>query len=204
MNLLELNMIVVEEQQSQRCFEYNGYIYGYIEEIISASRAPRLSLTVLAENNCAIERIPKVFRNEFIEHLAISAPCSFNLSLQMKNLKEVTLKLKVTEPGQPSCSFPRSRKNDRDLHRAGKCIIHLGALHGHCPSLVKFNGIQLGGMSKSFSDWNTKVRRLFYDDYISEGGELQFKAWAGSRWFKEPAVIPTVYGINRLPQAQQL
>ena len=139
----------------------------------------------------------------FEKYINLTIDSSFNLSLQMKNLKEVTLKLKEMEPGQPSCSFPRSRKNDRDLHRAGKCIIHLGALHGHCPSLVKFNGIQLGEMSKSFFDWNDRVRRLFYDDYISEGGELQFKDWAGSRGFKKPPVIPTVYGINRIPQAEQ-
>ena len=116
----------------------------------------------------------------------------------MKNLRQVTLELR--EPGESCCSFPKSRKTDRDLHRLGLCIIHLGALHGHCPNLVKFNGIKLEGMNKTFTQWNTKVKKLFFEDYIRRGGQLEFKAWAGTRWFKKQPQVPTVSGKNRLPQ----
>ena len=98
----------------------------------------------------------------------------------MKKLKKVTLRLPVDV-----CSYPRSRISDRQLHRNGLCVVHLGALHGSCPQLTVFNGLQLGSMATSFSQWNSKISKIFYDQYILLGGEMEFKTWAKRRWFKK-------------------
>ena len=124
----------------------------------------------------------------------------------MKNLKEVTLEFRerliTTSHGQVRCHHSKNKPEDRKLHRDGMCIVHLGTLHGHCPNLARFNGVELGGMSKSFSQWNNKMKELFYEDYINQGGEMDFKAWSVARWFKKPCKVPSVYGRNRLPIPQ--
>ena len=82
----------------------------------------------------------------------------------MKNLREVTLESRertvTTSQGMIWCYLPKKQEEDRRLHRAGTCIVHLGSLHGHCPNLVRFAGVELGGMAKSFSQWNNKMKRI--------------------------------------------
>ena len=65
-----------------RAGQRQEYIYGYLEEIVSATKSPRLSLTVLSENK-RILKIPKVFSSDHIEYLHISAPCTFRSGLPM-------------------------------------------------------------------------------------------------------------------------
>lgn len=79
----------------------------------------------------------------------------------MKNLKEV------------QCSHA-----DDVTYRAGLCIVNIGALHGNCPDLTNYNGLQLGKMSPDFATWNSKIKSIFYDFYVISGGQMEFKEWA--------------------------
>ena len=97
--------------------------------------------------------------------------------------------------GQSSCSYP----GISDLHRPGLCVVHLGSLHGFCPQLNNFNGLHIGNMSDSFTKWNSKIKRIFYDDYILSGGEMEMDAWAEARWFQEKPSAPVLFGKGRLP-----
>ena len=100
--------------------------------------------------------------------------------------------------------------DDRRIHRAGLCIIHLGTLFGRCPRLEKFNGINIGKFpmpatpvrapkDNSFSKWNGKVKPLFYDEYLYSGGRQEIKEWSRKRWFSRQPSITTQYGKFRLP-----
>ena len=108
----------------------------------------------------------------------------------MTSLKEVTLDL--TEDGKFSCSYPRARYDDREIHRAGRCIIDITPVLGNCPSLVKFNGINIGHVSQSleFGKWSGKLKTIFYKDYLKNGGQKDMKKWAVNRWVKKKPVIP--------------
>ena len=120
----------------------------------------------------------------------------------MKNLEEVTLESRevpLLKDGRVLCCHnSMSKLKDRTIHRAGSCIVHLGALHGHCPSLLRYDGIELGKMSKSFSLWNNKLKSLFYDEYITKGGERDFQTWVGAMWFKSQPKVPTLFGRDCL------
>ena len=121
----------------------------------------------------------------------------------MEKLTEVRLEMsETTGDSGDCCSYQGSRLDDRSLHRTGLCILHLGALHGHCPSLNIFNGIQIGQISQSlkFSKWNAAVKKLFYEDYVSSGGEKELKEWSSKRWFSRQPPVPLRFGKTRLPQ----
>lgn len=119
----------------------------------------------------------------------------------MKKLKTVELEMLGT--GQSCCSYPRSRISDRQLHRLGLCVVHLGSLHGSCPLLNTFNGLYLGDMSGSFVKWNSQIKKIFHDDYILQGGEMELKTWAKKRWFQKKPIAPVVFGKNRLDIVDQ-
>ena len=68
----------------------------------------------------------------------------------MKNLTEVTMELSKAEGvSKDCCSYQGSRMDDRRIHRAGLCIIHLATLFGRCPRLENFNGINIGSVPMS-------------------------------------------------------
>lgn len=108
----------------------------------------------------------------------------------MKSLKEVTLKL--SEGGERCCSFLRSRMDDRKIHRAGRCIVDITSVYRNCPSLLNFNGLDIGHISQSleFNKWINRVKNIAYQDYLSSGGEKEMKKWAATRWFKKKPQIP--------------
>ena len=108
----------------------------------------------------------------------------------MKSLKELTLEL--TEWGLFSCSYPRSRYDDRKIHRAGRCVVDIASVYGNCPSLVNFNGLNIGHVPQSleFNKWSNRVKKIAYQDYLSSGGKKEMKKWAGTRWFKKKPEIP--------------
>ena len=108
----------------------------------------------------------------------------------MKSLKEVTLEL--PKGGEMCCSYPRSRMDDRKIHRAGRCIVDIASVHGNCPNLVSFNGISIGHISQAseFGKWSSRVKAIFYKDYLKSGGKKEMKKWAGTRWFKKKRVFP--------------
>ena len=52
------------------------FIYGDLEEIVAITKAKRLQLTILSENK-RIKKLGKVLHSDHIQHLHISAPCTF-------------------------------------------------------------------------------------------------------------------------------
>ena len=74
----------------------------------------------------------------------------------MKSLKEVTLKL--PETGGRPCTYPRSRWDDKKIHRAGRCVVDITSVHGNCPELTSFNGLPIGGVPQSleFNKWSSR------------------------------------------------
>ena len=131
----------------------------------------------------------------------------------MKNLTEVTMDLVNSEGPQDCCSYQGSKMNDRKIHRAGLCIIHIGTLFGRCPRLNSFNGIKIGkfpmtptslpASKDSFTKWNRKVKLLFHKDYLLSGGHLDIKSWSRRRWFSRQPSIETEYGKARLPVSKR-
>ena len=120
----------------------------------------------------------------------------------MKNLKEVTLKMtEVTGPSGECCTYQGSRRDDRKIHRAGLCILNIGALYGFCDNLQRYNGIYIGDISKSlkFPQWSAKVKKLFYAEYVRAGGQKELRDWARRRWFSKQPPVPLVFGKARLP-----
>ena len=217
--------------QNCPCFrsQFEKFIYGFLEETVAITRASRLNLTIHSQNQ-KIKKLEKVLCSDHIQHLHISAPCTFRLDpavvvlrfllilscslvLMMKNLTEVTMEMSRSEsPGGDCCTYQGSKKNDRRIHRAGLCIIHLGTLYG-CPRLKNFNGINLGKFPLAptyqtptedlFSKWNGKVKQVFYQDYLRSGGQLGLKSWSRRRWFSSQPSIPAVRGKARLPARLQ-
>ena len=124
----------------------------------------------------------------FLASSQLYTSSAFDLQLQMKELKAVILTM--SRSGQFPCSYPWSRTSDRGFHRNGLCIVNIGTLHGACPQLTTFNGIHIGSMAEAFPQWSSRVKKIFYDNYLLEGGDMEFKAWGKARWFKKK---PEVY-----------
>ena len=66
----------VLERVCFRSLQNEEYIYGYLEEIVAITRASRLTLTIHSQNK-RIKKFGKVLSNHHIQHLHISAPCTF-------------------------------------------------------------------------------------------------------------------------------
>ena len=130
--------------------------------------------------------------------MTVTGPCTFNIYPVMENLKEVVVNLNTSFP--TNCTYWKSKLNDRNLHRAGLCCVHLSAAHENCPKLERFMGMDVASIShdKSFNKWNTKMKKKFHEHYLSQGGLLEMKPWAKSRWFSRKAVLPKEIGYNRI------
>ena len=115
----------------------------------------------------------------------------------MKNLRKIKLKMFTAASGY-SCCYPQSRTSDRRLHRKGMGIIHVGSLHRLCPNLEYFDGIKIGQISHSleFKVWEKKLKKLFYDEYVRQGGEREFRAFR-SRWITGQPSVPNTFGKKR-------
>ena len=59
-----------------RAGQREEYVYGYLEEIVKVSKAPRLNLRILSENK-RIKNIPKLLASDYVEQLHVSASCTF-------------------------------------------------------------------------------------------------------------------------------
>ena len=115
----------------------------------------------------------------------------------MKNLREIKLTLAPAD-GDQSCCYPHSKTSDRRLHRLGMCIINVGATHRLCPNLVSFDGVDVGHLSHSmeFKEWEKKLKKVFYNEYVRRGGDRPFRAFR-SRWFKSKPSVPVTFGKKR-------
>ena len=82
--------------------------------------------------------------------------------------------------------------DDRKIHRAGRGIVDITSVYRNCPSLLNFNGLDIGHISQSleFNKWINRVKNIAYQDYLSSGGEKEMKKWAATRWFKIKPQIP--------------
>ena len=166
-----------------------------LEFVVTACRAPDLRIEVVAESR---RKTNKVFLNDYVRRLSICVPCNFNLHLVMPQLEEVIL----THP-ESTCSYYRSPAMDRHLHREGLCGVRLASVFQRCPSIQTFAGINIGhvSMEHTFTKWNNRVRKLFYEDYVTKGGMKDFKSWCktkgGGRWFAKQEEIPKKIGHER-------
>ena len=54
----------------------------------------------------------------------------------------------------------------------------------------------------TFSTWNTRVKKLFYEEYTKQGGEMEMKKWSKTSWLNKKPVLPNE--IGRVRVAHQL
>jgi len=175
-NLLELGLTILT-RTGLSPFDYFDEYLPRLEAIVAASKAPILKMTVVAETR---RRVTKIFKNSYVEKLVVTGPCTFNVFPVMKRLKEVVVKVNTTLP----CSYWKCNANDRDLHRAGLCCVKIGAVYQHCPNVVRFMGVEVGIVNQklSFDKWNSRIKKIFYKDYLNQGGSKDLKAWEKTRW----------------------
>ena len=150
-------------------------------------------------------KVNKVLKNSYVQKLIVEGPCTMNLVLDMENLKEVQVKLDDSLQHN-NCTFWKSKQGDRDQHRVGLCCVNIGKLYETCPNLEKFMGVEVGSVTKeSFGKWNSKIKKKFYQEYLGQGGTLEFKRWAKSRWFskmpdsKEPVDLDLLWNLIFAP-----
>ena len=127
------------------------------------------------------QKVKKVLKNRYVEKLVVEGPCNLNLVPDMENLKVVEIKPDLL-PG--SCNYRRSKQDDRILHRNGLCCVNVGTMFEKCPNLEKFVGLEVGSIPKAnFKKWNLLLKKVFYKDYLHQGGTKEFKTWVKTRWF---------------------
>jgi len=190
-SLIELGLFITTRSGISR----NAFITKYIprmESVVAASKAPVLKLTVLNETK---RQVLKVLKNKFVERLVVKGPCTLNIVPVMENLKELEVKFDTSHPN--SCTYWKSKTDDKSLHRAGLCAVNIGTLYENCPKIVKFMGVEVGSISQDmiFSKWNSRIKKKFYQYYLNQGGSKEFKAWSKTRWYaRRPAStrVPTV------------
>jgi len=167
-----------------------------LESLVTACRAPELSVRVVQEKK---RKYVKVFSNDFVKKLTVSTPCDFNVHLRMSQLEEVA----VDFPSPNQCNLNRSPIGDRGIHRTGVCCVSLASVFQRCPNIVHFAGVKIGhvGMDQTFVKWNNRMKKLFHNNYLEQGGEQDFKAWSksrGGRWFSKQEDLPTAIGNDRV------
>jgi len=167
-----------------------------LESLVTACRAPELTIRVVAERK---RKYVKVFSNDFVKKLTVTAPCDFNVHLKMSQLEEVA----VDFPSPNQCNLSRSPVGDRMIHRTGVCSVSLASVFQRCPNIATFAGVRIGhvGMDQTFVKWNNRMKKLFHNDYLVRGGEQDFKAWSktrGGRWFSRQEDLPTGIGHARV------
>jgi len=163
----------------------SNYYLRKLQSVVAASKAPVLRVTVMKEMK---RKFNKVLKNKFVEKLVVTGPCTLGLVPVMENLKEIEI-----NPSSSSCTYWKSREDDRALHRAGLCCVNIGTLFQKCPKMERFMGVEVGSIPQTltFSKWNSKVKKTFHQYYLNQGGTKEFKAWAKARWYsKRPLVIP--------------
>ena len=86
-----------------------------MESLVTACRAPELTIRVVAERKRKYVKVrrrfnptyhllvSKVFSNDFVKKLTVAAPCDFNVHLKMSQLKEVS----VDFPSSNQCNLSR-------------------------------------------------------------------------------------------------
>ena len=152
-----------------------------LEALVAASKAPILKVTVINETRRSVS---KVFKNSYVEKLTVTSPCTFNVFPVMVNLKEVVVNMDTSFPAN-NCTYWKSKLDDRNLNRAGLCCVNIGAVYENCPKLERFTGVEVGSIShdQSFTKWNTRMKKKFYEYYLNQGGSMEMKPWANARWF---------------------
>ena len=90
-------------------------------------------------------------------------------------------------------------------------MVNIGTIFENCPKLEKFMGVDLKGVDKkskkdqdmTFSKWNMRVKKLFYEDYVKQGGKLELKKWSKARWLTKRPMKPAEIGRERVVQQLQ-
>jgi len=207
-NLQELNLAIISKTGMSKYSFVSEYL-ARLEYFVSTLTTPVLKLHVLSETK---RQVPKVFVNDNIKSLQIKGPCTLNIFPIMKNLQELDIKLDTASQNVDCCTYFKSKADDRKSHRPGLCVVNVGAIFENCPNLEKFMGIDLKGVvdkkSKkdkdiTFSKWNMRVKKLFYEDYMKQGGKLEIKKWSKVRWLTKRPIVPAEIGRERVVQQLQ-
>jgi len=182
-SLVELGLTISE---SYIFMNYYNHFLRCLKKVVAASRAPVLKLCLVKSPSSRLGNRKKVLKNSFIEKLVVEGPCTMNLVPVMENLKVVEVKL---DSSPNSCTYLRSRLDDRTLHRDGLCCVNIGTMYDKCPNMEKFMGIEVGSITKTtFNKWSLVLKKKFYEKYLYQGGTMEFKAWASTRWFSKREV----------------
>jgi len=193
-NLIKLSLTVTS-LRSITTTDFERFLCR-LECLVTACRAPELTIKVVAERK---RKYIKVFSNDFVKKLTVSAPCDFNVHLKMSQLEEVA----VDFPSPNQCNLSRSPVGDRGIHRVGVCSVSLASVFQRCPNIAVFAGVKIGhvSMDQTFVKWNNRMKKLFHNDYLAHGGEQDFKAWSktrGGRWFNKQEDLPAGIGNGRV------
>lgn len=191
--LIHLGLTILTRTSLSKRKYLNEYL-PRLEAVIAASKAPVLKITVAAETK---RLVSKVLTNKYVEKLVVKGPCTFNVFPVMERLKEVEVQLVNSFPD--ICTYWRSKSNDRLIHRAGLCCVNIGSVYKKCPNVKVFMGVEVGAVShdQSFTKWNTRMKKKFYEHYHNQGGCLDYRTWSKTRWFKKEVVLPQEIGHNR-------
>ena len=188
--------ILPDNQFQTHLFFFNFWVGGGQKSlsrrvpIVTASRAPVLKLSVVKGFK---QRGVKVLKSSIVEKLVVEGPCTLNLVPVMSKLKVVEVKL---DPSPlDSCTHWKSKQDDRNLHRHGLCCVNFGTMFEKCPNLEEFMGLEVGSVPKdTFNKWNSALKKKFYQNYLHQGGTMEFKVWVETRWFtKRQVVFPAPY-----------
>jgi len=180
-SLVELGITISEPSYMTMAY-YIQYL-RHLKKLVAASKAPVLRLYGVKSPSRRIGT--KVVKNCYVEKLVVEGPCTMNLVPVMENLKVVEVKLDSS-----SCSYWRSKLDDRNLHRDGLCCVNIGMMFDKCPKLDKFMGMQVGFINKTtFNKWSLVLKKKFYEKYLYQGGTMEFKAWARTKWFTKKQVL---------------
>jgi len=208
-NLQELELAIISKTGLSNYSFVSEYL-AKLEHFVSTLTTPVLKLQVLSETK---RQLSKVFVNDNIKSLQIKGPCTLNIFPIMKNLQELDIKLDVANvPNVDCCSYFRSKADDRKSHRPGLCVVNIGTIFENCPKLEKFMGVDLKGVvdkkskkdkDMTFSKWNMRVKKLFYEDYVKQGGKLELKKWSKARWLTKRPIVPAEIGRERVVQQLQ-
>ena len=184
-NLIELGLHIHVPKNLESWTIRNIYIHG-LQRVVAASRAPILKLNVLSETRKSIE---KILTSNAVEKLEIEGACTVNIVPVMSNLKEVVVRPKPKSSNSPGelCTYWKSKREDRAIHRAGLCCVNLGATYANCPNLTRFMGIDVPSTPHDRKSviWNLKLKKKFYNLYTAAGGSMNFKTWCKLRWISK-------------------
>jgi len=209
-SLIELKIKVNVRMQTH---DRNGFLREYsetylknLENLVTSVKAPILEVSFKnqEENTNISEKIPPVFKNGYVERLTIEGHCKLNIQLNMENLKELSITgiYDAVLCGHKKTKHKAGRE-DRQSHRPGLCVVVVASVYQNCPNLERFAGVDIGSVDQglTFKKWNSQVKRLFFSQYKTEGGNLSFRVWSASRWgdSKQPA-LPSLIGMDRVYQ----